>query len=217
MRRHRLRRTNSTPVQRNGPDQLWLTDFAEQEANQGRIYLCAIKDVFSSPIASYSISSRTQARFAVDALQMAVAGRGNVAFCTVHPDQGSELRTSKLFRAWQLRIWSGRWGETARPGSMRPCSRSLRCCRRTCSTTVVLGRPEPAEDQSGDLDQANVSPMSTASLTGSLPRGLRRNHREGCSRSLTLKLMLLYVSSSSEPGPVGACEFSVWAFAAFEF
>ncbi|MGP5165384.1 DDE-type integrase/transposase/recombinase [Arthrobacter rhombi] len=106
MRRHRLRRTNSTPVQRNGPDQLWLTVFAEQEANQGRIYLCAIKDVFSSPIASYSTSSRTQARFAVDALQMAVAGRGNVAFCTVHSDQGSELRTSKLFRAWQLGIWS---------------------------------------------------------------------------------------------------------------
>lgn len=82
----------------------------------------------------------------------------------------------------------GSMGRDGAAGTMRPCSRSLRWCRRTCSTTVVLGRPGPAEDHSGDLDQANVSPMSTASLAGSLPRGLRRNHRKGCSRSSTLKL-----------------------------
>ncbi|MGP9839177.1 IS3 family transposase, partial [Arthrobacter sp. 179] len=75
------------------------TDITEHETSQGKLYLCAIKDVFSSRIVGYSISSRMKARLAVDALQMAVARRGDVAGCTVHSDRGSQFRSRKFVRA----------------------------------------------------------------------------------------------------------------------
>ena len=59
---------------------------------QGKLYLCAIKDVFSNRIVGYSISDRMKAWIAVDALNMAVSRRGIVAGCIVHSDRGSQFR-----------------------------------------------------------------------------------------------------------------------------
>ncbi|PCC16888.1 hypothetical protein CIK79_00385 [Brevibacterium aurantiacum] len=50
------------------------------------MYLCAVKDAYSSRIVGYSISSRMKARLAVDALEMAVTRRGDVAGCVTHSD-----------------------------------------------------------------------------------------------------------------------------------
>ena len=58
------------------PNQLWLTDITEHRTGEGKLYLCAIKDVFSNRIVGYSISHRMKARLAVDALDSAVARRG---------------------------------------------------------------------------------------------------------------------------------------------
>ena len=74
-------------------NQLWLTDITEHETSQGKLYLCAVKDAFSSRIVGYSISSRMKARLAVDALEMAVAS------CTVHSNRGSQFRSRKFVRA----------------------------------------------------------------------------------------------------------------------
>jgi putative transposase len=63
----------------DGPNQLWLTDISEHHTNEGKLYLCAVKDAYSSRIVGYSISSRMKARLAVDALEMAVTRRGDVA------------------------------------------------------------------------------------------------------------------------------------------
>ena len=37
------------------PNQLWLTDITEHRTDEGKLYLCAIKDVFSNRIVGYSI------------------------------------------------------------------------------------------------------------------------------------------------------------------
>ena len=68
------------------PNQLWLTDITEHPTGQGKLYLCAIKDVWSNRIVGYSISDRMKATLAVDALTMAVARRGDVTGCIVHSD-----------------------------------------------------------------------------------------------------------------------------------
>lgn len=39
------------------PNQLWLSDITEHRTGEGRLYLCAIKDVFSNRIVGYSIDS----------------------------------------------------------------------------------------------------------------------------------------------------------------
>jgi putative transposase len=77
-------------VQRNftpdAPNRLWLADITEHRTSEGKLYLCAIKDVYSNRIVGYSIDSRMKSRLAVVALQNAVARRGEVAGCVVHTD-----------------------------------------------------------------------------------------------------------------------------------
>ena len=81
------------------PNELWLTDITEHPTGEGRLYLCAVKDVCSGRIVGYSIQSRMKARLAVDALESATARRGSVAGCIVHADRGSQFRSGKMIRA----------------------------------------------------------------------------------------------------------------------
>jgi putative transposase len=72
-------------------NRLWLTDITEHHTAEGKLYLCAIKDVCSNRIVGYSIDSRMKARLAVAALDSAVARRdGDVAGCILHSDRGSQ-------------------------------------------------------------------------------------------------------------------------------
>ena len=59
----------------DGPNRLWLTDITEHRTAEGKLYLCAVKDVFSNRIVGYSIDSRMKSRLAVEALDNAVARR----------------------------------------------------------------------------------------------------------------------------------------------
>jgi putative transposase len=81
------------------PNRLWLADITEHRTGEGKLYLCAIKDVFSNRIVGYSISDRMKSRLAVDALNSAVARRGDVAGCILHTDRGSQFRSRKFVRA----------------------------------------------------------------------------------------------------------------------
>ena len=87
-------------VERNStagaPNRLWLTDLTEHRTDEGKLYLCAIKDVYSNRIVGYSIDSRMKASLAVTALRSAVARRGTVAGCVVHSDRGSQFRARKF-------------------------------------------------------------------------------------------------------------------------
>jgi putative transposase len=74
------------------PNRLWLTDITEHPTAEGKLYLCAIKDVFSNRIVGYSIDARMKARLAVAALNNAVARRDDVAGCILHSDRGSQPR-----------------------------------------------------------------------------------------------------------------------------
>ena len=76
-------------------NRVWLTDITEHPTAEGKLYLCAIKDVWSTRIVGYSMSSRMTAALAVSALSNAVALR-DPAGTTVHSDRGSQFR-SKAF------------------------------------------------------------------------------------------------------------------------
>ena len=58
-----------------GPDRIWLTDITEHPTGEGKLYLCAIKDVYSNRIVGYSMDSRMTAQLAVSALRNAIALR----------------------------------------------------------------------------------------------------------------------------------------------
>jgi transposase InsO family protein len=40
------------------PNELWLTDITEHPTAEGKLYLCAVKDVYSGRIVGYSMDSR---------------------------------------------------------------------------------------------------------------------------------------------------------------
>jgi transposase InsO family protein len=76
-----------------------LTDITEHPTQEGKLYLCAIKDAFSNRIVGYSIDSRMQASLAVRAIENAVVRREGVEGCIMHSDRGSQFRARKVHRA----------------------------------------------------------------------------------------------------------------------
>ena len=74
------------------PDRVWLTDITEHWTDEGKLYLCAIKDCFSTRIVGYSIADRMTADLACSALRNAIALR-NPDGTVVHSDRGSQFRS----------------------------------------------------------------------------------------------------------------------------
>ena len=100
----------------DGPNRLWLTDITEHRTAEGKLYLCAIKDVFSGKIVGYSIDSTMKSRLVVNAIDNAAAVRGNVAGCVVHSDRGSQFRSRKAIRALARHRMVGSMGRVGAAG-----------------------------------------------------------------------------------------------------
>ena len=101
-------------------NRLWLTDITEHWTAEGKLYLCAIKDVYSNRIVGYSIDSRMKSRLAVAAIHNAVAMRRQagevVAGCVVHSDRGSQFRSRKAQRALNHHQLVGSMGRVGAAG-----------------------------------------------------------------------------------------------------
>ena len=94
-------------------DELWLTDITEHRTDEGKLYLCAIKDVWSNRIVGYTIDSRMKSSLAVAALDHAVVLR-SPAETVVHSDRGSQFRTRKFVHAL---LHNGLHGSMGRVGA----------------------------------------------------------------------------------------------------
>lgn len=68
-------------------DRTWLTDITEHPTGEGKLYLCAFKDVCSNRIVGYSISDRMTAKLATTALRTAIARRQPNRIVIVHSDR----------------------------------------------------------------------------------------------------------------------------------
>ena len=79
------------------PNELYFTDITEHPTDEGKLYLCAIKDAFSGRIVGYSMDARMKASLAVAALRNAIGLRARVA-TVVHSDRGSQFRSAKFVR-----------------------------------------------------------------------------------------------------------------------
>jgi len=72
------------------PNELWLTDITEHPTEERKLYLCAVKDVYSGRIVGYSMDARMKSSLAVSALENAVRARRRPAGTVVHSDRGSQ-------------------------------------------------------------------------------------------------------------------------------
>ena len=90
--------------------------YTEHWTDEGKLYLCAIKDVFSGRIVGYSISDRMKARLAVNALDNAITRRRDAAGCIVHSDRGSQFRSRKFVHALDRHHLIGSMGKVGAAG-----------------------------------------------------------------------------------------------------
>jgi transposase InsO family protein len=103
-----------------GPNQVWLADLTEHPTAEGKLYLCAIKDVWSRRIVGYSINERMESVITVAALDSAVARRAAtgqpVTGCVLHTDRGSQFRARKLQQALTRHRMLGSMGQIGSAG-----------------------------------------------------------------------------------------------------
>jgi transposase InsO family protein len=92
-------------------DEKWLTDITEHWTGEGKLYLCAIKDVCSNRIVGYAIDKRMKASLAVRALENALMQRGYPEGVIVHSDRGSQFRSRKFQKALEWYTLQGSMGK----------------------------------------------------------------------------------------------------------
>jgi putative transposase len=100
----------------DGPDRTWLTDITEHPTAEGKLYLCAFKDVYSNRIVGYSMGSRMTAQLAVSALRNAIALRSPAGTVIVHSDRGSQFRSASFVRTLKDHSLTGSMGRVGACG-----------------------------------------------------------------------------------------------------
>jgi putative transposase len=99
-----------------GPGQLWLTGITEHPTGEGKLYLCAIKDVYSNRIAGYSMDSRMTAQLAVSALRNAIALRSPTGTVVLHSGRGSQFRSAAFVTTLRRNGLTGSMGRVGACG-----------------------------------------------------------------------------------------------------
>jgi putative transposase len=104
----------STPTQ---PDQIWLTDISEHPTGEGKLYICAVKDVCSrNRIVGYAIDARMTSHLADAALRTAIARRQPTGTLVVHSDRGGQFRSRRYQRTLRVHGLTGSMGRVASAG-----------------------------------------------------------------------------------------------------
>ncbi len=78
----------------DAPNKVWLWDISEHPTREGKLYICAIKDVFSNKIVGYSIDSRMKSSLAQAAMRNAIALRSPIG-TVCHSDRGGQFRAKR--------------------------------------------------------------------------------------------------------------------------
>lgn len=79
------------------PNKVWLWDISEHPTREGKLYICAIKDVFSNKIVGYSIDTRMKSSLASAAMRNAIALRSPTG-TVCHSDRGGQFRAKRTQR-----------------------------------------------------------------------------------------------------------------------
>jgi putative transposase len=78
--------------EREGRDQLWVTDITEHPTREGKVYCAVVLDAFSRRVVGWSIDAQPTASLVTNALGMAIEQRRPDDGTTViHSDQGTQF------------------------------------------------------------------------------------------------------------------------------
>jgi putative transposase len=100
----------------DGLDEIWLTDITEHPTAEGKLYLCAVKDVCSRRIVGYAIGPRMTSQLADAALRTAIARRQPTGTLVVHSDRGGQFRSRRYQRTLRAHGLTGSMGRVSAAG-----------------------------------------------------------------------------------------------------
>jgi transposase InsO family protein len=98
------------------PDQVWLTDITEHPTGEGKLYVCAVKDVCSRRIVGWAIGERMTSELADTALRTAIARRRPTGTVIVHSDRGGQFRSLRYQRTLRAHGLTASMGRVASAG-----------------------------------------------------------------------------------------------------
>ena len=103
--------------ERDGPDQLWVTDITEHRTHEGKVYCAVVLDTFSRRVVGWSIDSSPTSALATNALSMAIENRTPTpgSGLIVHSDQGPQ------FTSWAFTRRARESGLLPSMGSVGDC------------------------------------------------------------------------------------------------
>jgi putative transposase len=97
-------------------DEIWLTDISEHPTAEGKLYICAVKDVCSRKIVGYAIDARMTSHLADAALRTAIARRAPAGTVVVHSDRGGQFRSHRYQRTLRAHGLVGSMGRVSSAG-----------------------------------------------------------------------------------------------------
>ena len=99
----------------SAPNQLWLTDITEHPTGEGKLYCCAVLDLYSRKVVGWAIDRRCEAALVNDALAKAGATRQTSAKTVIHSDHGSQ------YTSWAFTQNVRRLGLVSSMGTVGDC------------------------------------------------------------------------------------------------
>jgi putative transposase len=76
---------------RDGPNQLWVTDITEHHTREGKLYCAVVLDTYARRVVGWSIDSSPTAALVTNALGMAIDSRRPPPGTIIHSDQGTQF------------------------------------------------------------------------------------------------------------------------------
>jgi putative transposase len=110
------RRPGQPDLPRRPSSTRWLTDATEHPTAEGKLYLCAVKDVCSRRIVGYALGPRPTSQLADAALRTAIARRSPTGTVVVHSDRGGPFRSHRYQRTLRANNLVGSMGRVASAG-----------------------------------------------------------------------------------------------------
>lgn len=78
------------------PNQVWVSDITYIGSDKGWLYLCTIKDLYSSKVVGWSLDDHMKTELVLDALYMAMSLRKPVPGLVFHSDRGVQYCSKNL-------------------------------------------------------------------------------------------------------------------------
>jgi putative transposase len=97
------------------PNELWLTDITEHPTGEGKIYCCAVLDLYSRKVVGWAIDRRCEAALVLDAINKAGASRTTSPSTVIHSDHGTQ------FTSWAFTENVRRLGLLSSMGTVGDC------------------------------------------------------------------------------------------------